>query len=757
MMRTIAALLALTAYQPDPGPNTVKSSAIQTGAVTTPKLSVSAYTRSGLPNATTYSGSLAVVTDHEKGIYQSDGTTWQPVDPLQPFSFSRWGGIPNSSGAAATNSTVWSNIVTAIQTLSVSDPTLTSGTVLFGPGTWHFSHKLTVSAGMHIIGAGDNFDQVRTQILVPPGGPAFFIDPGTTPYNSGQFSTFEFIEVEPTQDLAQVPRWSAATAVTVGTVWQPTVYTGMSEVVTAVSGDAKTGSVEPTWPDYHLADYNAGDGVTTSDNHVTWTARESPGFDIQAQVYMNHVTAKYFIGDGFHFVGTGGNSTSLSTCDHCYAIYNAGWGMYMAGNDANAMHIESPNMEHNYYGGINDNSFLGNITSHGHTSGNGLAQWSATTPVAAINYGAHPNTWSLTPFVPNGHSYYSVLGGTTGATEPAWCVTAGCTTTPLDGSVTWIEYQAYNGASYACSDNISGCLFDGDYAEGGQGPVRLHPTSSLSVNGDYGVGFDTGAGNLGHWVSGGTSNFMQIQSPLTLGVSYNNTRVGDNDQITSLRSTQFDSGGSPIGDMIFQWFGGNVWAWTSSSVWALGLSTPTFPSNTGGIATGAAGLVVVPNAITFYTNNETSLTAKVTVPSSGAWATGDVVLKQTASGGKDPVLGWRCSAGGSPGTWEVIYNPIGAPQTPTAGTTQTQAGATALTGSWAVVAVGNAGDGVILPTEAVGRPYTVCDADAVKAMQLYCIGACKVNTATNTTGISVAAGICVSCRSDGTNEWCTKP
>jgi len=100
---------------------------------------------------------------------------------------------------------------------------------------------------------------------------------------------------------------------------------------------------------------------------------------------------------------------------------------------------------------------------------------------------------------------------------------------------------------------------------------------------------------------------------------------------------------------------------------------------------------------------------------------------------------------------------VGTPSTPTAGATQTQAGATALTNNWAVVTVGTAGDGVILPAESTGRIYRVCNSSGANTLKVYCVGACKVNNATNTTGISLSVSQCFTCLSDGTNEWCGKP
>ena len=80
----------------------------------------------------------------------------------------------------------------------------------------------------------------------------------------------------------------------------------------------------------------------------------------------------------------------------------------------------------------------------------------------------------------------------------------------------------------------------------------------------------------------------------------------------------------------------------------------------------------------------------------------------------------------------------------TAGTTQTQAGATPITTSIAYVTTGNASDGVILPalsTALIGTTITLINASAV-AGKVYCPGATSTNTINGTagaTGVAYAA------------------
>jgi hypothetical protein len=90
------------------------------------------------------------------------------------------------------------------------------------------------------------------------------------------------------------------------------------------------------------------------------------------------------------------------------------------------------------------------------------------------------------------------------------------------------------------------------------------------------------------------------------------------------------------------------------------------------------------------------------------------------------------------GTGQVVFKGIllELPQdTITAGTTQTQAGATAITGQTArVTTVGTAGDGVKLPASAAGMEVLVINHGA-NAMRVYGTGADQIDDITNTTGV----------------------
>lgn len=167
----------------------------------------------------------------------------------------------------------------------------------------------------------------------------------------------------------------------------------------------------------------------------------------------------------------------------------------------------------------------------------------------------------------------------------------------------------------------------------------------------------------------------------------------------------------------------------------------------------SAQLCVAGNSAASFTTIAASSTLAVTgatTLSSTLGVTGAATLSSTLG-----VTGLSTLTGGA-----TLGGPlkVTAMTPPTAATTQTQAGAhsgCALTGNAAVITVGNANDGCELPAEAAGRIYMACNSSATNAMKLYCVGSCKVNTVTATTGVVVSAATCVTCLSNGTDEFCT--
>ena len=75
---------------------------------------------------------------------------------------------------------------------------------------------------------------------------------------------------------------------------------------------------------------------------------------------------------------------------------------------------------------------------------------------------------------------------------------------------------------------------------------------------------------------------------------------------------------------------------------------------------------------------------------------------------------------------------------PTAGTTQTQAGATALTADLNAVTTGNASDGVRLPAAVAGLEIVVANLSASNAAKVYGAGSDTINGTAGATGVALA-------------------
>jgi hypothetical protein len=96
---------------------------------------------------------------------------------------------------------------------------------------------------------------------------------------------------------------------------------------------------------------------------------------------------------------------------------------------------------------------------------------------------------------------------------------------------------------------------------------------------------------------------------------------------------------------------------------------------------------------------------------------------------------------------------IGGYATATAGTTQTQAGATALTGAINVVTTGNASDGVKLPTEmGVGDIVIIVNISAV-ALNVYPATGGAINGGTANAAKALAANMSGEYICLGSDNW----
>jgi hypothetical protein len=96
---------------------------------------------------------------------------------------------------------------------------------------------------------------------------------------------------------------------------------------------------------------------------------------------------------------------------------------------------------------------------------------------------------------------------------------------------------------------------------------------------------------------------------------------------------------------------------------------------------------------------------------------------------------------------------IGGTASVTAGTTQTQAGATALTGAVNIVTTGNADDGVVLPAENVAGAVVYIVNTSAAVLKVYPSTGGALNGGSANAAISMRANTSAVCVNTGSDNW----
>lgn len=96
---------------------------------------------------------------------------------------------------------------------------------------------------------------------------------------------------------------------------------------------------------------------------------------------------------------------------------------------------------------------------------------------------------------------------------------------------------------------------------------------------------------------------------------------------------------------------------------------------------------------------------------------------------------------------------IGGSASVTAGTTQTQAGATAITGAVNLVTTGNADDGVVLPAERVAGDVVYIVNLSAAVLKVYPSTGGALNGGSANAAISMRANTTAVCVNTGSDNW----
>jgi hypothetical protein len=345
-------------YQPKPGPLTVATSAIQSAAITRAKLAADAlgpiptYAFASLP--TGGSAQIAKVSDFNRGLWCYNGSAWLPVGGQIVFNPIDFGADPTGSADSSTA------INAAIAAMSAVSFDSVGYHLSFTPGIYRLSASIQVTRRL-TMSADVFFSPGNTFYLTPdPGVTAIVIGYASTSPDGGTGAGSLIKDLSIYATLA--PSWTASTAMSVGQYASSTTYTPYVFEVTAVTGDAKTGSSQPTWTTTVFDDSGADVGTTVTDGNVTWTVRHQTAVWMRAAARLENLTIFGITGDGITVTGDVPDSNSNGAwISRCFVSDVTGNGLLINGDDTNAGVFTACNFDNFRGWAVWDASFLGNL------------------------------------------------------------------------------------------------------------------------------------------------------------------------------------------------------------------------------------------------------------------------------------------------------------------------------------------------------------------------------------------------------------
>jgi parallel beta-helix repeat protein len=494
-------------------------------------------------------------------------------------------------------------------------------------------------------------------------------------------------------DVPDAARWQPSTSYNVGDIIVPRFSANRWGWAYKCTTAGVTGATEPAFPAGVLTP-DAFRSATYADGTAVWTTIEAHGIDVRANfVQIVDCYVHHFPGNGINAHGASDSSTYNSdTADICQITgggtrYNGGSGISFAGHDGNAGYVKGVSSTGNLGWGFRDDSVLGQMFYSCHSdanlrgmyyTGRNVDCYSEGGTVAFIPgmtwIGGIPGRFTNTyqkpwvagetvvvaddtrvPTTPNGYQYVCLTAGVTGAVEPTWPVDGNGQVT--DGTAVWYCFGEY------ASDNSQSLI---DYVADSVHP-RTFVDQTIAKQHKFYAGWPQNNHAIWGWHNGDSQHTMQADG---FGAGWD-TLVTDN-----------ASNNGP---------GGAAFAVSSN------VASPTWDDDVGG------GRLDIPWPFFIgspFGSARIKIYVDIVPPSdvSSAWKTefwrrGSFVFNRNGDGA---VLGWQCTADGTPGTWAAIGG--GAPVIPGA---PTIAAGTASGGSVDAAVVGNQECGTVTFTAGV--------------------------------------------------------
>jgi hypothetical protein len=389
---------------------------------------------------------------------------------------------------------------------------------------------------------------------------------------------------------------------------------------------------------------------------ATLTEKEAHGVHLRARATVEDVYIQQFEGDGIYIVASSANGENANEWAVNRAfINNCRNGMYLAGSDSNAGVSNLVDAENCRQFGIYDTSFLGNTHIAPSSAGCGirLENDGVKCPATVVSY--------------NGNRYGCIIGQETGAsvntptgtaTDNSWWYFLGAGGAAT-GRPAWVSGMSVRAGGSYCADDSSGAtVWLGAYHELAQGKAQfmsgLTPTQALVLGGTLST-----SGN----VRGGVvlqSALGTLQAGAATFAAPGSTGKTDIQPVSGQFLRFYDSTQLPS-RMSYVLNGGDVLLQYASS--ANAILRHTGPNTTNQFGTGAAfpyatyaSSLMVGDTLA---NGRQLTNSSGAPPAAGTFGIGAWSLDRSTSPG---LIGWKCTAAGSPGTWQPMYSGYGAGQ-----------------------------------------------------------------------------------------------
>lgn len=380
------------------------------------------------------------------------------------------------------------------------------------------------------------------------------------------------------------------------------------------------------------------DGSEISGLYLTGsgTNRARHGIWLRARGTIINTYIRGFPGNGVNIVASAGfggavegNANSFLVANVA-CVQNGNHGFYADGADANAGTIINLDCSANGRCGIYDSSFLGNTYIGCHTGENGLASiggnpvgsssmvsfggnvyvahWTATeTQLVNTTPGTNSNVW-----------LFDRVGGPFGSTVPLWQA----------GQSVGTYFVAF---SYFTDSTSASNVFLGCYSESGpSGNVFLGPT--ITLGGSMSIYY---SGNR----LGSAANGVLASTSMLFGGTNITAQIADGSNFLTL------SGVNPLGE---------IWRFKRMSNTNLRFDNGDLGSRVVYEITGPDATNPYKFSVGDFLHNGVRSAILSAAPTTEFWPTGSYVRNTSVASGVP--RGWRCTVGGTPGTWVADSN-----------------------------------------------------------------------------------------------------